>query len=66
MSLSVNDISPMIYAWDCTNMNTIETGQGLVREDRGMAGTVMRASDELGLCVEPFMDILGAPVVRYR
>ena len=66
MSLSVNDVSPMIYAWDCTNMSTIETGQGLVREDRGVAGTVMRAFDEPGLGVEPFMDILGAPVARYR
>ena len=56
----------MIYAWDCTNMNTIETGRGLVREDRGVAGAVMRASGEPGLGVEPLMDILGAPVAEYR
>ena len=56
----------MIHAWDCANMNTVETGEGLLREDGGALGALLRASHNPGLGVEPFMDVLGEPVARYH
>ena len=47
-------------------MNTVETGRGLIREDCGVLGTVMRSSDEPGLAVEPFKEVLGEPVAECR
>ena len=56
----------LIHAWDCTNMNTLETGRGLIREDCGALNNVMRASHEPGLGVTPIAEILGEPAAEFR